>query len=94
MNTGYGNTMAQVNDLYIPSPNTLRDYHRAVVGEMIKFLGNITEADLDKEYPFSIKPGEKMVLGLRLVSSINDFQHIGQAGYVRGIVSGQGWYGR
>jgi hypothetical protein len=30
----------------------------------------------------------------RILSSINDFQHIGQAGYVRGLLTGIGWYGR
>jgi hypothetical protein len=94
MNTGYGNTAVQVNALYIPDIPTLRAYHNAVMGEMLKRLETLTEADLDKRYPFSIIPGETRTLAERLVSNINDFQHIGQAGYAKGIICGQGWYGR
>jgi hypothetical protein len=94
MNTGYGNSVAQVTALFIPDITTLLDYHHAVMDAMIKHLETITEADLDKEHPFSVKPGEKRTLAFRLISNINDFQHIGQAGYARGIVRGHGWYGR
>jgi hypothetical protein len=94
MNTGYGNSQAQVTAFMVPELKILREYHHAVVEEMEKYLATITEADLDKEFPFSVKLGEKRTLAFRLLSSINDFQHIGQAGYVRGLVRGQGWYGR
>lgn len=94
MNTGYGNSIAQVTALYIPDLKTLRDYHHAVMDEMLKFIGNLKEEDLDKEYPFSVKSGEKRTVAERLISNINDFQHIGQAGYARGIICGHGWYGR
>jgi len=30
----------------------------------------------------------------RILGTINNFQHVGQAGYVRGLISGIGWYGR
>jgi hypothetical protein len=93
-NTGYGNSIAQVTAFTPPDTKTLRDYHHAVMEIMLQKLETLTEADLDKEFPFSVKPGEKRTLAERLISNINDFQHIGQAGYVRGIVRGQGWYGR
>lgn len=93
-NTGYGNTAAQVTAFNPPDIVSLGDYHRAVAKEMIKFLSQLTEEDLDKEYPYSVKPGTTLKLADRLVSSINDFQHIGQAGYARGMVCGHGWYGR
>jgi hypothetical protein len=53
----------------------------------------LTENDLEREV---FNPTLKMTYTVeqRILSTINDFQHIGQAGYVRGLLSGIGWYGR
>jgi hypothetical protein len=93
-NTGYGNTEAQVDALKIPDVKTLLEYHRAVMKAMLKYLENLSEEELDRECEFSIQPGTKRAVSLRIIGNVHDIQHIGQAGYVRGIIKGHGWYGR
>jgi hypothetical protein len=93
-NTGYGHTQEQVAQLRIPDVQTLRDYHQAVMQQILPYLENLTEEELSKEYPFSVVPGSRRPVYARLMANINDLQHIGQAGYVRGLIKGQGWYGR
>ncbi len=92
--TGYGHTDAQVDNLKIPDVQTLLDYHRTVMKVMLNYLENLSEDDLDKECPYSVVPGTKQALYLRIVANINDTQHIGQAGYVRGLIKGHRWYGK
>jgi len=47
----------------------------------------LTENDLEREV---FSPTLKMTYTVeqRILSTINDFQHIGQAGYVRGLLTG------
>lgn len=94
LNTGYGNTDAQVDALKIPSVQTLLDYHHAVMKVFLNKLETLKEADLDKEYPYSIEPGAKVPFYRRVMSITHDNQYIGQAAYVRGFIKGHGWYGR
>jgi hypothetical protein len=93
-NTGYGHTDAQVDSLRIPDVKTLLDYHRAVMKVMLSYLENLSEDELDKEFPASIEPGMKRAVYLRILANVHDIQHIGQAGYVRGLIKGHRWYGR
>ena len=94
LNTGYGHTDAQVDNLKIPDVQTLLDYHRAVMKVMLNYLEHLSEDDLDKEHPFSVEPGAERAFYLRILANVHDIQHIGQAGYVRGLIKGHGWYGR
>ena len=94
MDTGYGHTDEQVDALKIPDVKTLLDYHRAVMNVLENHLGDLSEADLDREYPFSVEPGTKMPFSRRILANVHDIQHIGQAAYVRGLIKGHGWYGR
>jgi hypothetical protein len=92
--TGYGHTPAQVASFKAPDAQTLLDYARVVhdrTGEYI--TTRLTENDLEREV---FSPTLKMTYTVeqRILSTINDFQHIGQAGYVRGLLTGIGWYGR
>jgi len=93
-NTGYGHTDAQVDVLKIPDIKTLLDYHHAVMKVMLRYVKNLTEDELDREYPYSVEPGTKRAAYLRLLANAHDLQHVGQAGYVRGLLKGHGWYGR
>ena len=92
--TGYGHTAAQVDLLRIPSVKTLEDYGREVKAQLMDYLEKLTEKELDRKAPNSVKPGTTRPVSERLVGLLNNTQHVGQAGYVRGIIKGHGWYGR
>jgi hypothetical protein len=92
--TGYGHTPAQVANFKAPDAQTLIDYARAVHDRTVDYVSTrLTEKDLEREV-FSPTLKVTMTVEQRILSTINDFQHIGQAGYVRGLLSGIGWYGR
>ena len=93
-NTGYGHTDAQVDNLRIPDVQTLLAYHRAVMKATVKYLDSLSEDELDRECEYSVQPGTTRAVSLRIISNIHDIQHIGQAGYVRGLIRGHRWYGR
>ena len=93
-NTGYRHTDAEVDSLRIPDVQVLIDYHLAVMNVTLEYLEHITEDDLTKEFPFSVDPGTQRPLYSRIISNVQDIQHIGQAGYVRGLIKGHRWYGR
>jgi hypothetical protein len=93
--TGWRHSFEEAGNFRVPDIQTLLDYQRAVVGASIKYLEELTEAELDSEYPLSTHPGTMMSAGRRIIGNINDcFQHVGQAAYVRGLLKGQGWLGR
>jgi hypothetical protein len=92
--TGFGYTNAQVDALKIPDIKILLDYHRVVITLLLKYMENLTEKELDRQAPYSIQPGTTKPVSERLVGALNNTQHIGQAGYARGIIKGHGWYGR
>jgi hypothetical protein len=92
--TGYGHTPAQVTNFKAPDAETLIDYALAVHERTALYINaRLTEDDLEREV---ISPTLKMTTAVeqRILSTINDFQLIGQAGYVRGMLTGIGWYGR
>ena len=92
--TGTGYSSAQVDALRIRDVQTLLDYERAVAGALLKYLEGLTEQELDREAPNSQNPGTTRPVHARLSGALNNLQHVGQAGYVRGIIKVQGWYGR
>jgi hypothetical protein len=92
--TGYGHTPAQVANFKAPDIQTLLDYARVVYERtQVYFKTRLTEKDLEREV-VSPTLGITTTVEKRILSSINDFQHIGQAGYVRGLLTSIGWYGR
>jgi hypothetical protein len=92
--TGYGHTPTQVANFKAPDTNTLLDYARAVHERTKLYITTrLTEKDLAREV-VSPTLGTTNTAEQRILSTINDFQHIGQAGYVRGLLTGIGWYGR
>ncbi len=64
----------------------LADDHDAVSTATIGYLEGLTDGDLDRIVDRNWNP--PVTLAVRLVSVISDdLQHLGQAGFVRGIVS-------
>ena len=92
--TGYGHAQAQVDALKIPNVKMLLDYQESIKKPLFHYLEGLTEKELDKEYPYSLKPGTTGPAGKRLIGVLNNLQHVGQAGYARGMIKGHGWYGR
>jgi hypothetical protein len=92
--TGSGQTEAQVDALTVPNVQTLLDYEQAVAKPLLKYLGGLTEQELDRGAPNSQSPGTTRPVHLRLAGILNNLQHVGQAGYARGMIKGHGWYGR
>ena len=91
--TGVGFTADQVDALRIRACGPSRS-EKAVARMLSKYLGELTEEELDREAPNSQSPGSTRPVHARLLGILNNYQHVGQAGYVRGIIKGHGWYGR
>jgi uncharacterized damage-inducible protein DinB len=84
---GYGHTSEQVGEVRPASPDLLTEYHDAVAEQTRRYLGGLTDADLDRVVDRRWDP--PVTLGARLVSVISDdLQHAGQAAYVRGLICG------
>lgn len=82
--TGFGHSSAQVAAVRPTSPEPLVGYHDAVASRTVDYLRTITPGELDRIIDYSYDP--PVSVGTRLVSVIgDDLQHIGQAGYVRGL---------
>ena len=87
-NTGMGHDAAQVSALIAPDAATLLDHYDAVLSTTLKYLKSVSPDDLDRVILESS-------IGERLLSVVNgNMQHIGQAGYVRGLNEGQLWHPR
>jgi hypothetical protein len=63
----------------------LRGYHEAVYENTSGFLGELSDADMDRVVDDRWDP--PVTLGVRLVSVVaDDLQHAGQAAFIRGIL--------
>lgn len=83
--TGYGHGPAEVPAVRVEGPEVLLDYYDAVHELTLKYLGGLSEADLDRVVDRSWDP--PVTLGVRLVSVIDDdAQHGGQAAFLRGVL--------
>lgn len=81
---GYGHSSAQVAQVTVDSPDLLVGYHDAVHEQTVRYVGGLTDADLDAIIDENWDP--PVTLGVRLVSFLSDgLQHVGQAAFVRGI---------
>ncbi len=78
-----------------PDSKTLLEYNSAVFEQTKRYINNkLSETDLDRKFENPTYPHIPTVRP-RLIGVINDnMQHVGQATYVRGMLKGQGWYGR
>ena len=82
---GYGQTAEEVGQVRAPA-DLLGDYFSAVHARTVGYLGGLGADDLDRVVDERWDP--PVTLGARLVSVLNDdAQHVGQAGYVRGLVT-------
>ncbi|GAA1113570.1 mycothiol transferase [Arthrobacter flavus] len=87
--TGYGHSSAQVSKVRPASPELLVDYYDAVHARTLDFVTGLGEADLSRIVDTSWNP--PVTLQVRLVSVIEDcMQHVGQAAYVRGLLTQDG----
>jgi hypothetical protein len=92
--TGVGHTTEQAAAFCTPDSQTLLDYYHAVFKRTREYLTKrLSEAELKREVK-SPTLGTTDTAEARLIGVINNLQHIGQAGYVRGMLKGKGWYGR
>jgi hypothetical protein len=92
--SGYGHTAEEAAAFRAPDVQTYLDYHQAVFTRVKDYiLERLTPEDLQRQV---YSPSLRMTstVEARLLGCINDFQHIGQAGYVKGMQKGIGWYGK
>jgi hypothetical protein len=82
---GYGMSTEEVGRVRV-SADLLLEYADAVHRQTVDYLGGLTDDDLDRIVDKRWDP--PVTLGARLVSVVNDdTQHLGQAGYVRGLLT-------
>ena len=92
--TGYGHTIEQLSNFNAPDSKTLLDYYHAVHNRTVEYIKTrLDESDLNRDV-WSPTLETMGTVESRLISCIHDFAHIGQAGYVRGLLKGKGWYAR
>ena len=83
--TGYGHRAAEVAAVRVESGELLVGYYDAVHQQTIRYVEQLTDADLARVVDRSWDP--PVTLGVRLVSVLSDnLQHAGQAAFVRGIL--------
>jgi hypothetical protein len=83
--TGYGHTAQDVAAVVVPAEQ-LAGYYDAVHARSVEYLKGLSDEDLDRIVDKRWKP--PVTLGVRLNSVLSDdLQHVGQAAYVRGLLS-------
>ncbi|MFJ4946762.1 DinB family protein [Streptomyces sp. NPDC088760] len=83
--TGYGHTPAKVAKVRVESADLLTGYYDAVHEQTLGALRSLAAKDLERIVDERWDP--PVSLGVRLVSVLSDdFQHIGQAAYLRGLL--------
>ncbi|RWZ61531.1 DUF664 domain-containing protein [Labedella populi] len=83
--TGYGMSSDLVGAVRRVPAERLSAYHDAVHDRTAEYLSGLHDADLDHIVDEAWDP--PVTLGVRLVSVVSDdLQHVGQAGFVRGLL--------
>ncbi|GAA2352811.1 DUF664 domain-containing protein [Saccharopolyspora halophila] len=86
--TGFGHTSEQVALVRAPA-ELLTGYHDAVHEHTLRFVGELSDQDLDQVIDTRWSP--PVTLGVRLVSVIaDDLQHSGQAALLNGVLNRAG----
>jgi hypothetical protein len=84
--TGYGHGADDVAKVTVTSGELLIGYHDDVYQNTTRFVSDLTDDGLGRVVDQRWDP--PVTLGVRLVSVISDdLQHVGQAAYLRGLVS-------
>jgi uncharacterized damage-inducible protein DinB len=97
--TGYAHTAKRAKEFKSPSVRVILDYQNALMNRVEDYINSmLTETDLDREY-FSPTFKDKRIVGTNIAGLFwHCANHIGAAGYVRGLLKGKGkgkgWYGR
>ncbi len=87
--TGYGQGRGDVGALGSVPAELLLGYHDAVHARTLELLAGLRPEDLDRVVDTRWDP--PVTLGVRLVSVLSDdLQHVGQAAYVRGVLTRSG----
>ncbi len=90
--TGMGHTAEQVSAFNAPDTATLIEHYDAVLQETLDHLSSLDETDLELVIE---TPPPAATVGARLLSVVNgNMQHVGQAGYVRGLIENRRWHPR
>jgi hypothetical protein len=85
-NTGYGHSPEDVAAVRPTGPDAILAYCDAVTARTRRFLASLRPEDLDRIVDRRWNP--PVTMGVRLVSvADDDLQHVGQAAYVRGLLS-------
>jgi hypothetical protein len=88
--TGLGHTSQQVGD-FRASAELLQGYHQAVSARTLGYLREATDEELAREVVDQRMATTDAVYG-RLVGVLSDnFQHVGQMAYLRGLMAGAHW---
>ncbi|WP_045731693.1 mycothiol transferase [Pseudarthrobacter chlorophenolicus] len=83
--TGYGHTRGQVDSVRTTA-SLLGDYYEAVHRQTMQVVGELADQDLDRIVDANWDP--PVTLSVRLVSTLADcLQHVGQAGYAKGLAA-------
>jgi uncharacterized damage-inducible protein DinB len=83
--TGYGMSSEQVGAVREVSAERLAAYHVAVHDRTVAYIGGLSDSELDRVVDDAWDP--PVTLAVRLVSVVSDdLQHVGQAGFVRGLL--------
>lgn len=89
MDHGYGHSPEQVAAVRPSDPSVLIDYVDRVADQTTRYLQTVDADELDRVVDTSWDP--PVTAGVRLNSVISDnFQHLGQAAYVRGLYERRG----
>jgi hypothetical protein len=92
--SGVGHSPEEAAAFRAPDVQTYLDYYQAVFERTKQYITTrLTPQDLQREV-FSPSLGITSTVEARLIGTIYNFQHVGQAGYVKGMLKGLGWYGR
>jgi hypothetical protein len=91
--TGVGHTTEQAAAFRSPDAAVVLEYHHAILKRIEQYVNSeLTEKELERESYSPTLKTEKTV-STRIAAVVQQgFLHIGQAGYVRGMLKGKGWY--
>lgn len=88
--TGWGHSSEEAAAFKSPDSETLMEYHRAVLEKSLHYISKLTEAELERD--FVTKEPKRAKIHRMLVLMISEnFQHVGQIAYLRGLLIGKGW---
>lgn len=85
---GLGHGLKDLAAFRSPNVQTILGYHSAVLQRSKRYIGNLSETDLDRSLDHPRFP----TVGARLMAVISDnLQHAGQVAYLHGLLKGKGW---